>query len=206
MLDRRFVVENPTLVQDNIRLRKSRSVDVESFVQLEEQRRQVERDLQGLRTEANRLARERRGPEGADAAREIRNREKELRDTAQRAREQADELLAAIPNLTHPEVPAGGEEDSRELALGRTPVPTFDFPVRDHVDIGTALRILDMEAGTRVASPGFYFIQGDGVLPRTRAAAVRPGPTRRRGLRSADRARARQGPHPRRHRVCAPRG
>lgn len=164
MLDRRFVVENPKLVLDNIRLRKSRPVDVQAFVKMEEQRRQAERDLQELRTEANRLARERRGPEGAEAAREIRNREKELRDTVQRLRDQADEMLVAIPNLIHPEVPPGGEEESRELALGRTPVPTFDFPVRDHVDVGTQLRIMDMDAGTRVASPGFYFIQGDGVF------------------------------------------
>src|SRR5690606_25503648 len=78
-----------------------------------------------------------------------------------------DELkarLARVPNLTHPEAPIGQtEEANRELRRVGEP-RTFDFPVKDHVEIGKALDIIDFEAGSKVAGHGFYFLKNDGVL------------------------------------------
>lgn len=164
MLDRKFVVENADLMIENMQRRRSAPVDVAAFVDLETQRRRAEGELQAVQAEIKKLSKSRPGPELAETGRQLRERERELREAAQRVREQADALLKAIPNLTHPQVPVGGEHDSREIGTGKAPLPRFDFPVRDHVDIGTDLGILDMEAGSRVAGPGFYFLQGEAVL------------------------------------------
>ena len=73
-------------------------------------------------------------------------------------------MLAAIPNLTHPDVPTGDEADGRPIAHSRVPVPTFDFPAKDHVKLGSRSDLIDFETGGKVAGTGFYFLKNDAVL------------------------------------------
>jgi len=77
---------------------------------------------------------------------------------------EADSILKAIPNLTHPRAPVGGEDAAVEIRRGATPPRVFDFQPLDHVAIGERLSLFDFEAGARVAGHGFYFLTGDGVL------------------------------------------
>jgi seryl-tRNA synthetase len=51
-----------------------------------------------------------------------------------------------------------------EIRRGATPLPTFSFAARDHVDLGAALDLFDFEAGATVAGHGFYFLKNDAVL------------------------------------------
>jgi len=71
--------------------------------------------------------------------------------------------LAAIPNLVHPEVPAGGEENSRELRRVGAPT-TFDFEPLDHVELGRRLDLVDFEGGTKVTGSKFYYLKNEAVL------------------------------------------
>jgi seryl-tRNA synthetase len=68
-------------------------------------------------------------------------------------------LLLAVPNLPHDSVPVGSDEHGNvEVRRWGTP-RTFDFPVRDHVDIGEALG-LDFETGAKLAGARFTFMRG----------------------------------------------
>ena len=68
-------------------------------------------------------------------------------------------LLLAVPNLPHESVPLGaGEEGNVEVRRWGTP-RSFDFEVRDHVDIGEALG-LDFETGAKLAGARFTFMRG----------------------------------------------
>jgi seryl-tRNA synthetase len=71
--------------------------------------------------------------------------------------------MLEIPNLVHPEVPAGGESDFRELRRVGTP-RHFDFEPRDHLTLATELDLVDFEAGARVAGQKFYFLKNEAVL------------------------------------------
>ena len=73
------------------------------------------------------------------------------------------ETLRALPNLLHPDVPDGGEDDARELRRWGEP-RRFDFPPLDHLELGRRLDLLDFEACTRVAGPKFYFLKREAVL------------------------------------------
>ena len=85
-------------------------------------------------------------------------------DTLARYDELIKERLGRIPNLSHPDAPVGSTEDeSRELRKVGTP-RTFDFPVKDHVEIGKALGLIDFESGSKVSGNGFYFLKNDAVL------------------------------------------
>ena len=72
-------------------------------------------------------------------------------------------LQAQIPNLTHPEVPVGAEEDAAQLRIvGRK--PEFSFAPRNHVEIARICDLIDFEAGSRVAGHGFYYLKNDAVM------------------------------------------
>lgn len=76
----------------------------------------------------------------------------ELQRTAQR-----------IPNLTHPDVPSGGEENATVM-LENGSKREFAFPAKNHVDIGEALGVLDFDRGAEVSGSKFYYMRGMGAL------------------------------------------
>ena len=170
VLDRRFVADNIDLVAANSRLRGA-SADVARFAELDRLRRQFQADIDRLNQEAGQVSRS-IGKAADEAERDARKAEgRRLREeiTAIEAKSaevttEADLILKAIPNLTHPSAPVGGEDAAVELRRGATPVREFDFQPLDHVDLGEKLHLFDFEAGARVAGHGFYFLTGDGVL------------------------------------------
>jgi seryl-tRNA synthetase len=72
-------------------------------------------------------------------------------------------IVAAIPNLLHPDVPTGGEDDFRELRRVGEP-RRFDFAPLDHLSLGERLDLFDFEAGARVAGQKFYYLKNEAVL------------------------------------------
>jgi len=71
------------------------------------------------------------------------------------------EFLSVIPNIPHPSVPAGkSAEDNVEVRRWGTP-RTFDFQVKDHVDVGTGLGQLDFDTAIKLAGARFSVIKGD---------------------------------------------
>ncbi|TNF54647.1 MAG: serine--tRNA ligase [Burkholderiales bacterium] len=68
-------------------------------------------------------------------------------------------LLLAVPNLPHESVPVGAGEEGNVVVRSWGTPKTFDFPVRDHVDIGEKLG-LDFDTGTKLAGSRFTFMRG----------------------------------------------
>ena len=171
MLDRKFILENASLVENNCRDRGV-AVDVQQLVTLEQQRRQVQADAE----EANRLANAASkaiGKAADDAERELRKEEgRKLRQQKDALHAEVDSLEALIheihtqiPNLSHPSAPVGADDAAnRELRQGQTPVPDFDFAPKDHVEIGENLDLFDFDAGGKVAGHGFYYLKNEAVL------------------------------------------
>jgi len=86
-----------------------------------------------------------------------------LEERLAEATRERDAALQTLPNLVHPEVPAGGEDAFRELRRVGAP-PPLDFPPRDHLELAELHGLVDFEAGVRVAGTKFYFLKGDAVL------------------------------------------
>jgi len=71
-----------------------------------------------------------------------------------------NEFLLDVPNVPHASVPAGkSADDNTEVRRIGTP-RTFDFPVKDHVDVGEGLGLLDFNAATRIAGARFTLMKG----------------------------------------------
>ncbi len=72
-------------------------------------------------------------------------------------------LVAAIPNLVHPDVPTGGEADFREVRRWGAK-PQFSFRPLDHLAVAERLDLVDFDAGARVAGQKWYFLKNEAVL------------------------------------------
>ena len=169
MLDRKFIIQNPDLVAENSR-RRGVEVDIATILRLDEQRLETLQLAQELNRQANETS---KGIKQAkdDAERQVmiaKGRQlREQKDAAQSEHDRLESeivtLQSAIPNLTHPDVPTGGEDDATELSFGRTPVPSFDFQPLDHLELGQKHDLFDFDAGARVAGAGFYFLKNAAV-------------------------------------------
>jgi seryl-tRNA synthetase len=73
------------------------------------------------------------------------------------------ELQARVPNIPDPATPAGGEEDSVELRRVGT-LREFDFPVRDHLELGELLGAIDTVRAAKVSGARFGYLTGPGAL------------------------------------------
>src|SRR3982751_5047932 len=134
MLDKRFILENAELVQRNCDHRGVKA-DVARFVDLESQRRKLLTESEELSRLANEVSKS-IGKAKDDAEREARKDEgRRLREMKEQIQEHMDRLAAeaavihnAMPNMTHPEAPVGGEDARKELRHGKVDVRPFSFP------------------------------------------------------------------------------
>ncbi|KAL6758122.1 Seryl-tRNA synthetase [Haematococcus lacustris] len=70
-----------------------------------------------------------------------------------------------IPNLTHPDVPLGGEECAAVLAtVGHAPSFSESNPPKDHVMLAEALDLVDFDAAAEVSGQKFYYLRNAGAL------------------------------------------
>lgn len=170
MLDKKFILANLDAVRANVAARHMH-VDLNRFAVLADQRKHAEQRLHELNREANeisaRIAKERdRADEALTArARAVRDEIAESRAALELIQREYDELHSAIPNMTDPRAPLGQTDTANVvLSYGSTPRPSFDFAPKDHLTLGEALNLLDMEGGSRVAGHGFYYLKNQAVL------------------------------------------
>jgi len=171
MLDLKFVRENMDLVEGALRRRRT-AVDLSGFEELDRARRETLASVEKLRAERNAASEEigrlRREKKDASALME---RMKEVSAAIREGEEgfpgierRMEEVLLSLPNLPDPSVPDGeGEEDNPTVRTWGDP-PVFSFPVRDHVDIGTGLDILDFDRAAKIAGARFCLLKGAGAL------------------------------------------
>ena len=152
MLDLKYIRENAEAVQENSRNRGVEA-DVGLVVELADRRSALIQELNELRQRQNQMARsigKEQDPESRDRliaeSRAMKDRipekEADLSEVEQRMREE----LLKIPNMTHPDAPIG-KDDSENVEIRRWgEIPDFDFDVRDHVELGESLGIIDFDA------------------------------------------------------------
>ena len=169
MLDRKFIIQNADQVRENCQ-RRGVSCDIDQIVSLESERLEKLKLAEELNRQANETSKQIPKAENADQRNDLIEKGRQLRlekEAVQRERDQLDatiiDLQSAIPNMTHPDVPTGGEDDAKEISFGKTPQPVFDFDALDHVELGTKHDLFDFEAGARVAGAGFYYLKNAAV-------------------------------------------
>jgi len=171
MLDRKFIVENAALVAENC-IRRNAPADVSQFVQLEQQRRAKQQQIDELNRQANEVSKSIGAAEDPaeretrkDYGRQLREQHGAAQADLELLTAEADAILRVIPNLSHPDAPIGFDDQANlEIQHGKHTPKKFPFQPLDHVQLGQNLDLIDLEAGAKVAGSGFYFLKNQAVL------------------------------------------
>jgi seryl-tRNA synthetase len=173
MLDLNYVRENIDKVREALRARRADAAALDDFARADEERRRVIAESDQLNGQRNAASREIGGlmKEGKKEEAEARRAEvgalKERISELDRLRAETEsrmhDLLSTLPNIPHESVPVG-EDESANVEIRRWgAAPEFSFEPKDHVDLGTALGILDLERATKIAAARFAILNGAGA-------------------------------------------
>ena len=144
------------------------TVPVEEFQRLEAERKSVQTRTQELQNRRNVISKQvgeaKRKGEDASAlmaeAAALPDRLKQLEQELEQVQQKLTDLLMTIPNLPHESVPVGrSSEDNREVRRVGAP-RRFAFPIKDHVDIGSGLGLLDFDTAAKLAGSRFSVMRG----------------------------------------------
>jgi seryl-tRNA synthetase len=169
VIDPRLLREDPDRVRRSQRVRGDDESVVDAALAAEAARREAVSAADGLRATQKSLGKNvaSAGPDERAALLEklasIAADVKAAEAAEGLAQSTFDAAMRRIANVVEDDVPPGGEDDFvvvREVGTPRT----FDFPVRDHVDLGAALGAIDVERGAKVSGARFYYLTGVGAL------------------------------------------
>ena len=169
MLDRRFIRENPDTVRAAL---KKRGIEMEfdRLLALDIKIVRSHQEREEIKAEQNRLSRSvptLQGDEKQAAiarSKELGGRIKPLEDSIAQFEADLRPLLLDVPNLPDEEVPDGLDEESNRLERTWGDKPAFDFSIKDHLDIGEALGLIDMKRAVKLAGSRNYMLRGDLLL------------------------------------------
>ena len=161
MLDLKFIRENTELVRQAIANRQD-TAPVDEILQLDSTRRRKILELEGLRHIRKEAAREKRGV-SSDEGRSLRGQIRALEEEVRSLDKQLEELLLQVPNIPHPTVPVGKDEEDDIVVRSWGEPRSFDFELAPHWKLGESLGIIDFERGVKLSGSRFYVLKGLGA-------------------------------------------
>ncbi|MEG8946694.1 serine--tRNA ligase [Rosettibacter firmus] len=173
MLDIKFIRENPELVRQGL-LNKNSADVVNEILELDEKRRSLIAKSDELKALRNKVSSQipilkKKGEDTSAIFAEMKKVGDEIAELDRQLKEveeKLEETLRWTPNIAHHSVPVGkSAEDNVEV---RRWLPDgfsfeFDFEVKDHIELGKKLDILDFERGTKISGSGFPLYKGKGA-------------------------------------------
>lgn len=166
MIDLNDLRTRPDAYRDAAK-KKRLKIDIDAFLTLDEERRTLLHDVEKMRAEKNKVSAEVPKMKGDDKAKavaamkelSILMKQKEEKLTLIEAQWQDQQLR--LPGIPLPQVPEGKDDTENKQLRTWGELPTFAFEPKDHVTLGTALDIIDIPRGVKVAGSRFYFLKGD---------------------------------------------
>ena len=170
MHDLSYIRENIDFVTTRLRDRNA-GIDLGPFLTLDQERRAILRDVEGLKRRRNQVNDEvtRLKKAGQDAAavisegKELAERIKGFDVRLKEILDQMEEILIRLPNLPHESVPVGREAADNVVVRSWGEKPALNFAPRAHYEIGEALGIIDFKRAALLAGARFAVLSGAGA-------------------------------------------
>jgi seryl-tRNA synthetase len=169
MLDLKFIRDNIDTVRENIK-NKNESTQVDSILNLDEQRRKVIQEVESLKNIRNIVSKEiaelKKNKQNADdkisSMKDVSDKIKMLDEELRTIESDIEQVVLKIPNMTSLNVPVG--KSAADNKIVRTwGNPTLQPIKRNHIEIAKNLDIIDFERGGKVSGSGFAFYKGKGA-------------------------------------------
>jgi seryl-tRNA synthetase len=174
MLDIKLIRENPEFVKNNLvkRGNPENSKMLDALVDLDREWRQNLTKLNDLRHERKMLTAEiatlkKTGKDANSKVEKAKTLDSEITSIqaeVAREEEKTRDYLMRLPNLLHETVPVGKDENDNVQIKTWGNIPKFDFDIKNHIDLGLNLDIIDIERAGKVTGSRFFYLKREGVL------------------------------------------
>ncbi len=169
MLDIKFIRDNKDLIRSAAQ-KKHVEFDVDNLITLDDTRKLLLKVIEDMRAKQNeytgKIARA-----SQDERQKMIEEMKILKETLQKKEHEFEETMKKwrlsmlqVPNIPDMSVPEGGGDEQNQEVRQWGKKPEFSFEPKSHIELMTALNMLDLERGVKVAGFRGYFLKNDGVL------------------------------------------
>ncbi|SDK74264.1 serine--tRNA ligase [Alkalibacterium thalassium] len=171
MIDIKLIRNDFDAVKERLQTRGVNPSELDELKELDERRRELIQKSEKLKKERNdvsdQIAQKKRNKENADEAiaamKQVGAEIKAIDAELDELEENTQTIASGLPNLPHPSLPIGEDEESNEEIRKWGDLPEFDFEPKAHWDLGADLKILDFERGAKVARSRFLYYKGLGA-------------------------------------------
>ena len=168
-IDFKYVRDNAAAVQSNAKVRNV-DVNVQEIIEKYEALNALNFKCDEIREKRNANAKSMKGKMEKEVRDKLIAEGKALKDELAvievdvvALESELQTMAQRLPNLTHPDVPIGSEENTVTIAaVGEK--RAFTFPVQNHVDVGEKLGMFDFETGSKVSGSRFVYLTGVGAM------------------------------------------
>jgi len=169
MIDIKQIRENPERYK-KAALDKRIDADVDRLIEVARQISLAKKQLQEIATDKNKTGKS--IPKLADGEKaaalaqlaDLKKRESQYNGEIKDLGPLFEDLMLQVPQPADADVPLGRDDTENIEIRTEGDIPTFDFEVKDHLQLGVDLGIIDVERGVKLAGSRNYFLKGDGAL------------------------------------------
>ncbi len=183
MINPDFVRSNPQIVKDSQSARGENPALVDEFLKNDQLWRNLTVEVDNLRAEQKSLSKEignlkgqQKNSPGPEIDKQLNVLTKEgtglsdniaaLTSKQEEVKSLADKAMTGISNLVHEDAPVGAEKNFKVIETVGKPrdFNAEGIKIKDHVELGEDLKLIDLERGAKVSGSRFYYLVGDGAL------------------------------------------
>jgi seryl-tRNA synthetase len=170
MIDQKWIREDRDALAEAL-AKRGATLDLDALAERDQARRSLLHEMEQLKAEKNKanlaIAEAKKAKQDAAEAiaamREVGVKTKALEEQVREAETELRNLMLTLPNIPADDVPVGADESANRVERTWGDPPAFDFEVKDHVELGEALGILDFERAAKIAGSRFNVLSGAGA-------------------------------------------
>ena len=153
-------------------LKKDNDISLNNILDIDSKLKSLTTKLNELQAEQNSKSKEvgqlkSKGESSDDIFKDLKVLSEKIKEFEKEQKELSSNLkkaLLEIPNIPHVSCPEGVNEKDNVVVSDNKNTKDFDFPLKDHIEIGRKLDILDFEVAAKISGSGFPLYKGNGAL------------------------------------------
>lgn len=166
MLDPKLLRDNPDKIRSMLEARAVK-FPLDELISLDKDRRELIVKTDEFRKKRNEVSLEisKKKKTGEDASglidqmQTVSDNLKKLEEDQLKTEDKFAKLSLTLPNMLHESVPIGKDETSNKEIKKWGSIPTFDFEIKDHIDLTQSLDLVDLERAAKVSGARFYYLK-----------------------------------------------
>jgi seryl-tRNA synthetase len=173
VLDIQYIRDNAQKIKEACENKQLDPAVVDTFIELDEKRRSLLKEVEELRKQSNANAAEikeavhnggKPSPELVAKGKEIKTELKKVEPDLNEVMEKWQLALYAIPNVPAADVPIGASEEENVVVRQEGKLPDFDFEPKSHQEVMENLDLLDTKRAVKIGGFRSYFLKNEGLL------------------------------------------